>query len=296
LARLATDANAGIEVEVVADHGDPGQGCRPVADQGGALHRTGDLAVLDEVGLRALEDELAIGDVDLATAEALKPYYGKSCKRLCFHDEYLQSFNRPNVHLVDTDGRGVEAVTPRGVLANGREWSLDCIIYASGFEVGTAFTSRSGFDPVGRDGVRLSEAWADGMVSLHGMHVRGFPNMYVVGPSQAANLISNIPHNLVEAGRTIAAILAHAREVGARIVETTEAAQHDWVALLESNERSFGGDPTCTPGYYNNEGQAVDRAMRRGALGYPEGPVAFFSYIDRWRSDGTFEGLRFGDG
>ena len=73
---------------------------------------------------------------DPATAEALKPYYRQFCKRPCFHNEYLEPFNRPNVTLVDTKGKGVERITKKGVVVEGREYELDCLIYASGFEVG----------------------------------------------------------------------------------------------------------------------------------------------------------------
>src|SRR5690606_17454296 len=130
----------------------------------------------------------------------------------------------------------------------------------------------------GRDGVRLSEKWADGMRTLHGMHVHGFPNLFVVGFAQAANLISNVPHNLVEAGTTIAAILRHAIDVGAAEVETTEAAETAWVERLERGGRRFGDDPECTPGYYNNEGHSAGRRGLLNGVGYPEGPVAFFRY------------------
>jgi cyclohexanone monooxygenase len=176
---------------------------------------------------------------------------------------------------------------------NGTEYELDCVIYASGFEVGTEYRRRAGYDTVGRDGVTLSDRWADGMVSLHGIHVHGFPNAFVVGFSQGANLISNIPHNLVEAGETIATIIAHAEEIGADEVEVTEAAESDWIAMLEANPRQFAGSPDCTPGYYNNEGQDPGRRGLLNSLGYPEGPVAYFDYIDRWRTSGDFEGLEF---
>ncbi len=240
--------------------------------------------------IRARVDELV---QDPETAAALKPWYRQLCKRPCFHDEYLQAYNEPSTHLVDTDGRGVERITESGVIAGGRHHELDCLIYASGFEVGTDYTRRSGFDPIGRGGVRLSERWADGMQSLHGMHVHSFPNAFIVGFSQAANLISNIPHNLTEAGTTIAAILAHALTVGADEVETTAAAERDWVAKLEAGGRTFGGDPTCTPGYYNFEGHDAGRRGLLNTVGYPDGPLAYFDYIDRWRSSGDFEGLEF---
>jgi len=184
-------------------------------------------------------------------------------------------------------------VTERGVIAAGREWELDVLIFASGFEVGTEFTRRAGVDPVGRDGLTLSAAWANGMVSFHGMHVHGFPNMYVIGHAQGANLISNVPHNLVEAAATMAAVIAHADVQTATEVEVTATAQAEWVELLDAGGRSFGGDPTCTPGYYNNEGQEASGAQRRAGLGHPDGPVAYFNYIDQWRCTGDFTGLQF---
>ena len=230
---------------------------------------------------------------DPATAEALKPWYRQLCKRPCFHDEYLQAYNSPNVTLVDTDGKGVERITERGAVVDGVEYEVDCLIYASGFEVGTDYTRRSGYEVVGRDGLTLTEHWADGMRSLHGIHVHGFPNVFVIGPAQGANLISNIPHNLLEAGQTAAAVIRHALDVGAVEVEVTEEAEEAWIELLLGNSRVFGGNPDCTPGYYNNEGQPTGRRGLLNGAGYPDGPVAYFAHIDRWRSSGDFEGLEF---
>ena len=138
---------------------------------------------------------------DRDTAYRLKAWYRQLCKRPCFHDEYLQAYNPPGTHLVDTDGKGVERITATGVVVAGVEYEVDCIIYASGFEVGTPHTRRAGFDMTGRDGVKLSEHWDEGMRTKHGIHVHGFPNAFLVQPTQGANLISNIPHNLTESGR-----------------------------------------------------------------------------------------------
>ena len=230
---------------------------------------------------------------DPATAAALKPWYRQLCKRPCFHDEYLDTFNRPSVHLVDTDGKGVERIDETGVWVAGQHYELDCIVFASGFEVGTTYTRRAGFETTGRHGETLSAHWADGMRTKHGIHVHGFPNLFLVAPNQGANLISNVTHNYVEQGATIATVVAHALEVGADEVEVTEQAENDWVSLLEGSVRAFMGNPDCTPGYYNNEGQPVGRRERLNGSGYPEGPVAYFSYIDRWRTSGQFEGLEF---
>jgi cation diffusion facilitator CzcD-associated flavoprotein CzcO len=240
--------------------------------------------------IRARVDELVR---DPATAEALKPWYRQLCKRPCFHDEYLQSYNLPNVHLVDTDGKGVERIDETGVWVNGVHHDLDCIIFASGFEVGTTYARRAGFETIGRNGVTLSDYWAEGMRTKHGMHVHGFPNLFIVQPNQGANLISNITHNFSEAGSTVAAIITHALEVDADEVEVTEEAENAWIELLESSTRAFIGNPDCTPGYYNNEGRPVGRRERLNGSGHPDGPVAFFRYIDEWRTSGSFDGLEF---
>ncbi len=240
--------------------------------------------------IRARVDEIVDDEI---TAEKLKPWYRQLCKRPCFHDEYLQAFNNPSTQLVDTDGKGVDRIDETGVWVGDDHYELDLLIYASGFEVGTAFERRAGFDPCGRDRLPLSQKWAGGMLSLHGIHVHGFPNLFLVGPAQGANLISNIPHNLVEAGGTIATIIDHALETGADEVEATAESEAAWVERLEAGQRLFGGNLDCTPGYYNNEGQDSGRRGVLNRLGYPEGPVAYFRYIDEWRNSGRFDGLEF---
>jgi cation diffusion facilitator CzcD-associated flavoprotein CzcO len=230
---------------------------------------------------------------DPATAESLKPWYRQLCKRPCFHDEYLQTFNLPGVHLIDTDGKGVDRIDRSGVWVAERHVDLDCLVFASGFEVGTDYARRCGYETVGRDGVALSERWADGMRSLHGIHCHGFPNLFVVGMNQGANLISNITHNLVEAATTIATVVARAVELGATEVEATEEAEAAWVHSMEGVDSAFLGNPDCTPGYYNNEGGTIGRRERLNFSGYPQGPVAYFQYIDRWRRSGEFRGVEF---
>ena len=229
---------------------------------------------------------------DRQTAQKLKAWYRQLCKRPCFHDEYLQAFNEPSTTLVDTDGKGVERITRTGVVANGVEYAVDCIIYASGFEVGTEFTGRAGFDLTGRDGLKLSEAWAEGMRSMHGTHVHGFPNLFFVQPTQGANLISNVPHNLTEAAKTVALIIGEAQTRGAREVEVSKAAQDAWIELLLTGPGRMIGSQDCTPGYYNNEGQDPGPAARY-AIGYPQGASAYFRYLEGWRKSGQFEGLEF---
>ncbi|MHB1444151.1 MAG: flavin-containing monooxygenase [Acidimicrobiales bacterium] len=239
--------------------------------------------------IRARVDSIV---TDPGTAAGLKAWYRQLCKRPCFHDEYLQAYNTPGTHLVHTDGRGVERITTTGVVALGREYEVDCIIYASGFEVGSEYTSRAGFDLIGVDGRKLSEHWHDGMRTMHGVYSHGFPNAFIVQPTQGANLISNVPHNLTESGRTIAAVVRHAVEGGSSRVEVTAEAEQAWIDLLLSGPGMMLGSPDCTPGYYNNEGHDPGPRARLN-LGYPLGATAFFSYLADWRSSGAFEGLQF---
>jgi len=228
---------------------------------------------------------------DPATAQALKAWYRQLCKRPCFHDEYLSAYNLPSVHLVDTDGKGVERITKAGVVVAGVEYPVDCVIYASGFEVGTEPTRRYGFDMTGRDGVRLSDYWSDGMRSLHGIHVHGFPNAFFVQLGQGGNFVANVPHNFTDAARTVAAVVRHVLDGGYGAVDVTAEAEDAWMEMLTPNPvmASFLAD--CTPGYYNNEGQGPSRHSL--LVGYQHGPPAYFRYIDQWRRSGDFKGLEF---
>ncbi len=231
--------------------------------------------------------ETIVRDAD--TAEALKPYYRQFCKRPCFHDEYLDTFNRPNVSLVDTDGRGVDRITERGIVANGVEYELDCIIYATGFEVGTDYTRRSGYELYGRDGLTLTEKWADGAATLHGMHSRGFPNCFIFSNVQSGFTV-NFPHMIDEQARHCAYILEHARAHGVRVVETSEEAEQAWVdeivRMAVNNQRFL---EACTPGYYNNEGRPGERSLRNGSYG--AGAIAFIKVLEAWRAGGSLAGL-----
>ena len=252
-----------------------------------AAYEDSDFEKMEEI--RARVDAL-VADAD--TAQNLKAWYRQLCKRPCFHDAYLLAFNEPGVQLIDTNGKGVETITEKGFVVAGVEYEVDCIIYASGFEVGTEYRRRAGFELTGRNGLTLSKAWADGMRSQHGTYVHGFPNAFFVQPTQGANLISNVPHNLTESGRTIARVVKHAIEGGFREVEVTKDAQEKWVDLLLTGVGGMLGSPDCTPGYYNNEGQDPGPAARLN-VGYPAGPSAYFSYLKEWRDSGAFEGLAF---
>ena len=227
---------------------------------------------------------------DNATAELLKPWYRQFCKRPCFHDEYLDAFNRPNVELVDTGGHGVERLTRNAVVANGREYEVDCLIFATGFEVGTSYTRRAGYDIIGKDGVTLSDYWADGLRTLHGLTVHNFPNCFFLGFTQTAITIS-VPQALGEQARHVAYIVSQARERGATTVEPTVEGEQAYVdevhSLARLGERFYR---ECTPGYYNSEGAAGNRAGFFSNM-YGAGPLRFFELLREWRDAGDMAGL-----
>jgi len=227
---------------------------------------------------------------DPATAEALQPWYRQFCKRPCFHDEYLPAFNRPNVHLVDTGGRGVEQLTPHGVVVDDVEYEVDCLIFATGFEVGTTYTRRAGYDIVGRDGVTLSDKWADGLRTLHGLQSHGFPNCFFLGFTQTAVTV-NVPHALNEQANHLVHILEERRRRGASIVEATREGEDAWCEEMRAKQRlGVRFYEACTPGYYNNEGKLGNPNGFFAGM-YGAGPVAFFQLLDDWRREGSMEGV-----
>jgi len=226
---------------------------------------------------------------DPETAEALKPFYRQFCKRPCFHNEYLQTFNRANVTLVDTKGRGVDAITEKGVVVGGKEYELDCVIYASGFEVGTDLSRRAGLDIVGRDGQTLTEYWADGVRTLHGMHVHGFPNLFIMSNAQAG-FTASYPHLSDEQAQHISYIIDRNRDTGVGVVEATEAGEEAWVQHCLDKARDSGDfQENCTPGYYNNEGQTSELSAQNGFYG--GGSPQFFRILAAWRDAGDLDGL-----
>jgi cyclohexanone monooxygenase len=226
---------------------------------------------------------------DPSVAAALKPWYNQFCKRPCFHDEYLATFNRPNVHLIDTQGKGVDRITETGIVANGQEYEVDCLIYATGFEVGTDYTRRAGYQVHGKDGMTLTRKWANGLETLHGFFVRDFPNLFLVAAGQSG-FSANYPHMLNEQSKHIAYVINEANGRQARTVEAGQDAVDAWVETIQSlalMREAFLKE--CTPGYYNNEGKP--EAMSTKNSTYGAGPIAFVKVLEDWRAEGSMQGL-----
>ena len=241
-----------------------------------------DFSIMEGVRARVAE---TVADVE--TAEALKPWYNRLCKRPCFHDHYLPTFNRPNVTLVDTEGRGVERITERGLVVDGNEYPVDCIVFATGFDL--AAYSGLAVPVYGRDGQSLADKWREGATTLHGMHVHGFPNLFIVGTTQSA-WGANFPHMMEEQARHIAYVLGELKRRGATRVEVTEAAEAEWVARHEAESARLTAIwAECTPSYFNNEGQPSPAISRNGGFG--SGVIPFVQILEGWRADGQLAGL-----
>jgi cyclohexanone monooxygenase len=249
-----------------------------------ALAQLADFTKMEQV--RARVDEIV---ADPATAEALKPWYNQFCKRPCFHDEYLQTFNRPNVRLIDTLGKGVDRITETAVVAGGETFEIDCIVYATGFEVGTAYTRRAGYELHGRGGVTLGQKWKNGVESLHGVMFRGFPNCFIVALSQGP-FTYNYLHMADEQAKHIAYLVGETKGRQARTIEPSAEGEAAWVAKVISVSglrEQFLRD--CTPGYYNNEGKV--ELMSKKNLSFGAGSLAYFQITAEWRAEGSLAGM-----
>ena len=256
---------------------------RPIADAGKLLEES-DFERM--VHIRQRIDDI-VEDKD--TAEALKPWFSLYCKRPCFHDEYLPTFNRDNVTLVDTEGKGVERITDQGLVVGGKEYEVDCIVYATGFEVASDFAKRAGFDLRGADGLTLPRKWNAGMSTFHGLHARGFPNMFFISQAQSGMSV-NFPHMLSVQSEHVAHIVGRCMDQGIATVEASEEAEKRWTDTIVG----MSGDriaflENCTPGFYNNEGGPLDFAAK--SMPYGKGPLAFIEILKNWRERGGFEGL-----
>jgi cyclohexanone monooxygenase len=270
------------------------------------LKKLSDLLNSDKGGTVSAEEKAALAEIadfqkmneirgrisstvkDESTAEALKPWFGQWCKRPTFNDEYLPTFNRPNVKLVDTEGKGVDRITEHGVVVNGVEYEVDCLIFATGFEVGTAYTRRAEFTMYGRNGVSLADAWKDGMRTYHGFLSCGFPNCFHMGLTQTG-LTANFTYMLDNQARHVAQLITLVNKRNGKSIEPTQEAEAEWVRIVNGPNMMTQYQNVCTPGYYNGEGTNEGQGFLQAV--YPKGALAFYDMLAKWREQGDFEGL-----
>jgi cation diffusion facilitator CzcD-associated flavoprotein CzcO len=231
---------------------------------------------------------------DPRTAEVLKPYYRYLCKRPCFHDEYLDAFNRPNVTLVDCPG-GFERVTEQGPVVDGTQYELDCLVYATGFEAErTPLQRRAGHDIVGRGGVTLAEKFADGPVTRFGMMTRGFPNLFVMpAPAQQSVVTVNYTQLAVLGAEFVGRAVGILDKRGVQVFDVSAEAEARWdQAIVDRYVDSSAVMSACTPSRINNEGHPGEVSPHSGNYGGSYGD--FFAYrdvLEQWLDAGDCEGL-----
>ncbi len=245
-----------------------------------------DFAVMNEVRRRI--DKLV---TDPATADLLKPWYRFFCKRPLFSDDYLPSFNKSNVRLIDTGGAGVDEICGDAVKVSGVSYGVDCIIFATGFEVGTDFAQRVGFEITGSRGETLSEHWRNGYRTMHGIQVHGFPNLFFVGSGQVGFTL-NYPEMADKQAIHVAWLIEAARKRGVTLLEPSASAEQEYLqVVIDAAEASLEFQAQCTPSYLNSEGQP-----KKGGKGiidgqYAGGIVEWWRILSEWREQGDLNGL-----
>lgn len=265
-------------------HADKFKQMGPTPELAAAKLQLADFQKMDQIRGR-VDTKVENSDV----ANSLKPWYNYFCKRPCCHDQYLDTFNLPNVELVDTRGDGVEAITPKGIMANGKEYEVDLIVYATGFDYGTDWTKRAGLEIYGRGGLTMTEKWSQGASTFHGWATRGFPNCFLISLTQSGQT-PNFIHVTNEVAKLLAYVVSKCEQDGVRTIEPTEEAENDWVnTIIEKGQRRKEFLSQCTPGYLNNEGRFDLKAVRNTVYG--GGPLEFLDIVKKWMDNDEFEGM-----
>lgn len=256
------------------------------------LEKSADLADLTEVadfltmaGNWERVDEIV---ADKATADALKAYYYVNCKRPAFHDEYLAAFNRPNVKLVDTQGKGVERIAPEGVVVGGQLFEVDCIIVATGFEVFSHTYVTGEYTVTGAGGQSLQDKWSKNFSTLYGMLTHGFPNMALVGHMRDGGGSTNSNFPFHHQATHVATIIKKTIDSGASSFDVTKEAEDGWRQTMRDKMppiKKFLAE--CTPGYLNNEGHVDESALRLSIYG--GGSIEYAEILKAWRAGDGFE-------
>jgi cation diffusion facilitator CzcD-associated flavoprotein CzcO len=273
-----------------------------------AQEHIGQMIALDTAHNKQARERIANVVKDQETAKKLTPWYPTWCKRPTFSDMYLETFNNSHVHLIDTDGKGIDSVTPKGVVANGQEYPVGILVLSTGYRSPTAGGDpggRMGIEIVGRNGRTMSQKWDEqGISTLHGVFSNGFPNLFFQSAAQAA-ATANYMHVLEVLSQHIAAIIAHGHKKASSpaekvVIEPSAAAEDVWGMQIAQGAAFFSATVICTPSYLNLEGEAFEMppvddqvAMMKKAKAaiWQGGLVEFTRKIEEWRGDGKLEGV-----
>jgi cyclohexanone monooxygenase len=258
------------------------------------LYDLADFSAMEEVRRRV---DATVSDP--VKAEALKPWYKLFCKRPTPSDDYLPAFERDNVTLLDvSESKGLERITEDGIVANGVEYKVDCIIYASGFEITSGYEKRIGIPIVGRNGLSIYEHWGDGMRSMFSLMFHDFPNLFMVGGLFGFTLSLNYCTTIDDQARTVAYVVDELRQRAVAAAQPSRQSEDAWieqqVTLPPAGPYAslFGGSAeSCTPGYYNQEGIEVNERRDYRLDSFPLGANGYTALVHAWQSEGRLAGL-----
>ncbi|WP_418059362.1 flavin-containing monooxygenase [Pimelobacter simplex] len=269
--------------------------------QMGAIHEAGGAEPTVEQYLDAMErsdyawnemlrDRVDAIVTDPAKAARLKSYYRTMCKRPGFSDDFLPAFNKESVDIVDTSQTPIDRITETGIVVGEHEHEVDLIIYATGFQHGRTWTDKAGYDVAGRHGNRLSKKFATGLSTLHGFLSEDFPNLFLLGFTQTAQ-VSNIAHLIDQQAAHMVYLIDKCLTTGIRTIEPTAQAEAAWnQVMVEQTALRTDWNRSCTPGHYNNEGRVDDKRSPLVAGVYGPGHE-FFDLLAQWREDDRLDGL-----
>ena len=271
------------------------------------ISRMNDIDLPRQDRIRARVDTIV---KDQKTAEGLKAWYPGWCKRPCFHDEYLQAFNEPNVTLVDTNGQSIEAATSNGIVVNGTEYPVDVLVWSTGFNANGTIgdpATRGSMNIIGRNGRSLSEMWAQETPrTLHSVISGGFPNLFFINSLQGGASIVftyQMQQMAVHAAYIMKTALEQAETssgteaVSKVAIEPTTEAINTWeLAIMQSGGALKSAMAGCTPGYFNMEGLADQmppemRLKKAKCMPWGKGMSDLRRVLKEWRDEGSLKGL-----
>jgi len=228
---------------------------------------------------------------DPATAQKLIPRdHGFGVQRVPLETNYFEAYNRPNVHLVNISATPLVRVTETGLRTTERDYALDIIVYATGFDAITGAYDH--IDIRGLGGQRLKDKWKDGPSTFLGMMTHGFPNMLMPAGPQSGSASTNYPRGIETGVNWCTDLLQHIRAAGHVRFDPTAEAEARWTRhvtqmystmLMRKAKSWFTG--------YNSNVAGHEHGRIRYFV-YNGGTPKYVSIINQVASS-SYEGIRF---
>ena len=221
-------------------------------------------------------------------AKALVPTYTIGCKRLAVDTDYYKTYNRPNVTLVDVSKSPIERITSAGVHALGREYPLNSLIMATGFDAMTGTLLK--IDIQGRGGLRLREKWVEGPKSYLGLCLAGFPNLFTITGPGSPSVLTNMLLSIEQHVDWIFECLQYLRDRNITEIEPTLEAENGWVTH-NSEVASDHIRNSCSSWYVGGNIEGKPRVFMPYVGGFP-------NYVEKCRNIAAkgYEGFVLGEG